>query len=192
MICSQAIFVVIAIISLVAAESYEGNPNYNFEYAVNDPVTGDQKSQAETRNGDSVQGYYQLLEPDGTYRTVNYVADPVGGFRATVSKSGSPQLKAIPAPVAIIPKPVPSPLPVIQPARYAVAPVIPKVAPAPIVAAPVVPAASYNYPYYQGYQAYPYSAYPYSSYPYNNNYYSGYYPYYSQYYNPNPYYNYKK
>lgn len=164
-----------------AQESYDANPNYNFEYAVSDPVTGDQKSQAESRSGDSVTGYYQLLEPDGTYRTVNYVADPVGGFRATVSKSGSPQVKA--APVAIVPKPAPAPLPVIQPARILPAPLpVPKAAPI-VATAPIVPAPSYNYPYYQ--------AYPYSSYPYYQNYYSGYYnPYYSGYY---PYYNnYKK
>lgn len=68
---------------------YEDNPNYSFQYSVADPITGDTKSQQETRQGDSVQGQYSVVEPDGVTRTVNYFADDVGGFRAEVSKSGT-------------------------------------------------------------------------------------------------------
>ncbi|XP_065200499.1 cuticle protein 7-like [Planococcus citri] len=169
----KTFLVLVAIVSAVLAQdTYDANPNYNFEYAVADPVTGDQKSQSETRNGDTVQGYYQLLEPDGTYRTVTYVADPVGGFRAQVSKNGAPGAR-------IAPVPAPSPVPVavkIAPPPTVVKTVVPPPAPA-----PVVPAASASYPYYAAYPGYPgYSAYPYSGYPYS--YYNGYYPYYSGYY----------
>lgn len=42
-------------------------------------MTGDAKSQQETRSGDVVQGSYSLVEPDGNRRTVEYTADPVQG-----------------------------------------------------------------------------------------------------------------
>lgn len=44
-----------------------------------DALTGDQKSQQESRSGDVVQGSYSLIEPDGTRRVVEYTADPVQG-----------------------------------------------------------------------------------------------------------------
>ncbi|XP_065204896.1 cuticle protein 7-like [Planococcus citri] len=154
----KTFLVLVAIVSTVLAQdTYDANSNYNFQYAVADPITGDQKSQSETRNGETVQGYYQLLEPDGSYRTVSYVSDPVGGFRAQVSKNGAPG-----APAKIAPVP-------------AASTVVKTVVPAP---EPYVPAASSSY---VSYAAYPgYSGYPYSGYPYS--YYNGYYPYYSGYY----------
>jgi hypothetical protein len=63
-------------------------PKYSFEYGVNDPHTGDKKSQSETRDGDVVKGHYSLVEPDGTTRTVHYTADAHNGFNAHVVKSG--------------------------------------------------------------------------------------------------------
>ena len=33
-------------------------------------------------------GYYKLVEPDGTTRTVHYTADKHNGFNAHVEKSG--------------------------------------------------------------------------------------------------------
>jgi Insect cuticle protein len=65
----------------------QSHPKYSFNYGVNDPHTGDQKSQTETRDGDVVKGQYSLVEPDGSVRTVDYTADPVNGFNAVVSKS---------------------------------------------------------------------------------------------------------
>ncbi|GJQ76622.1 hypothetical protein Trydic_g15484 [Trypoxylus dichotomus] len=58
---------------------------YDFEYAVDDPHTGDAKIHQESRRGDQVQGRYSLVEPDGTKRTVEYVADH-NGFNAVVHK----------------------------------------------------------------------------------------------------------
>nr|QGN67022.1 cuticular protein CP1 [Galeruca daurica] len=60
--------------------------HYDFGYAVNDPHTGDAKSQFESRRGDVVQGRYSLLESDGTKRTVDYTADDHNGFNAVVHK----------------------------------------------------------------------------------------------------------
>ncbi|KAJ0179795.1 hypothetical protein K1T71_004386 [Dendrolimus kikuchii] len=68
-------------------ENYDAHPRYAFEYAVNDPRTGDIKQQKEERNGDVVKGQYSLVEPDGSVRTVNYVADWETGFHADVRNS---------------------------------------------------------------------------------------------------------
>ncbi|XP_014244929.1 larval cuticle protein A1A-like [Cimex lectularius] len=67
---------------------YDANPQYSFSYDVQDSVTGDAKSQSESRSGDVVQGSYSLVEPDGSRRTVDYTADPVNGFNAVVRKDG--------------------------------------------------------------------------------------------------------
>lgn len=61
-------------------EDYDPNPQYSFAYDVQDGLTGDSKSQHETRNGDVVEGHYSLIDADGVKRTVHYTADPVHGF----------------------------------------------------------------------------------------------------------------
>jgi hypothetical protein len=63
-----------------AVEDYDPNPQYSFAYDVQDGLTGDSKSQHETRNGDVVEGHYSLIDADGVKRTVHYTADPVHGF----------------------------------------------------------------------------------------------------------------
>lgn len=73
-------------------------PKYEFKYGVEDPKTGDKKSQYETREGDLVKGEYRLAEPDGTIRIVKYVADKKTGFNAEVIKEGKAYIKAGPAP----------------------------------------------------------------------------------------------
>jgi hypothetical protein len=55
---------------------------------VKDTHTHDIKEQAEKRDGDKVEGYYKLLEADGTTRTVHYTADKHTGFHAQVVRSG--------------------------------------------------------------------------------------------------------
>ncbi|PSN37955.1 hypothetical protein C0J52_10444 [Blattella germanica] len=70
------------------AVDYYAHPHYNFDYAVHDPHTGDQKSQWEARDGDVVKGQYSLVEPDGTVRVVDYTADDHNGFNAIVTKHG--------------------------------------------------------------------------------------------------------
>lgn len=68
------------------AEDYDPNPQYSFAYDVQDGLTGDSKSQHETRNGDVVEGHYSLIDADGVKRTVHYTADPVHGFNAQVHR----------------------------------------------------------------------------------------------------------
>ena len=66
----------------------QAHPKYEFKYGVHDGHTHDIKEQAEKRDGDNVEGYYKLVEPDGTTRTVHYTADKHTGFHAQVVKSG--------------------------------------------------------------------------------------------------------
>ena len=79
---------------------YDPNPQYSYAYDIQDALTGDSKSQQESRSGDVVQGSYSLVEPDGTVRTVEYTADPVNGFNAVVHKT------PLAAPVAKVAAPV--------------------------------------------------------------------------------------
>ena len=65
---------------------FETMPNYDFSYGVHDSVSGDIKSQVESRSGDSVQGAYSLLDADGYKRTVTYTADDLNGFNAVVKR----------------------------------------------------------------------------------------------------------
>ena len=111
---------------------YDPNPQYSYAYDIQDALTGDSKSQQESRSGDVVQGSYSLVEPDGTLRTVEYTADPVNGFNAVVHKT------PLTAPVAKVAAPVAYAAPafakVAAPVAYA-APAVAKVA-APLAYAP--------------------------------------------------------
>lgn len=72
--------------TLVTPLEEHSPPQYDFSYSVHDPHTGDIKHQQETRLGDSVQGQYSLIEPDGTRRIVHYTADDHNGFNAVVQR----------------------------------------------------------------------------------------------------------
>ncbi|CAH2256123.1 jg10385 [Pararge aegeria aegeria] len=69
----------------------------SFSYGVADPITGDYKSQVESRVGGVVRGQYSLVDPDGTKRIVDYTADDVNGFNAVVRKE--PLVANVVAPV---------------------------------------------------------------------------------------------
>ncbi|KAK0170273.1 hypothetical protein PV328_010852 [Microctonus aethiopoides] len=75
---------------------YNSHPEYKFSYGVNDQLSGDSKTQEESRNGDVVKGSYSLVEADGSRRVVHYTADDVNGFNAVVEKQ--PAVKTV-APV---------------------------------------------------------------------------------------------
>ncbi|RVE52450.1 hypothetical protein evm_002844 [Chilo suppressalis] len=66
---------------------YYAYPKYEFAYKVEDPHTGDFKTQHEHRDGDVVKGFYSLHEPDGSVRHVDYHGDKKSGFHATVKHS---------------------------------------------------------------------------------------------------------
>ncbi|XP_055642888.1 cuticle protein 7-like [Toxorhynchites rutilus septentrionalis] len=81
---------------------------YQFAYEVHDDHTGDIKSQHEERHGDSVKGYYTLVDADGHRRIVEYSVDGHSGFNAVVRREpleGHKIVKAV-APVAKIVAPV--------------------------------------------------------------------------------------
>ncbi|XP_076251254.1 larval cuticle protein A3A-like [Rhynchophorus ferrugineus] len=142
----------------VVSEEYDPNPQYTFGYDVQDGLTGDSKSQVESRNGDVVQGSYSVVDPDGTKRTVDYTADPVNGFNAVVHKEplvakavvAAPAIAKVAAPIsyaaplaAKIAAPISYSAPLAAPLAYS-APVAKLAAPlAPIakIAAPVAPLA---------------------------------------------------
>ncbi|XP_057341917.1 larval cuticle protein A2B-like [Microplitis mediator] len=97
-------------------DNYDPHPQYSYSYDVQDSITGDNKQQYESRNGDSVQGSYSLLEADGSRRIVDYTADAINGFNAVVRKEpaqvavkavhaapvvhAAPLVHAAPAPIA--------------------------------------------------------------------------------------------
>ncbi|NP_001166265.1 cuticular protein RR-2 family member 48 precursor [Nasonia vitripennis] len=79
--------------AIIGNEPLDSQPNYSFNYHVDDGLTGDNKAHKETRYGDVVQGSYSLIEPDGTRRTVAYTADPINGFNAVQHKDPSVSVK---------------------------------------------------------------------------------------------------
>lgn len=87
---------------------YDPYPQYTYAYKVQDALTGDNKSQQETRDGDVVTGHYSVQDPDGTFRTVFYTADPINGFNAVVQR----------APIVAKAAVVPAVAPAVVPARY--------------------------------------------------------------------------
>lgn len=104
-----------------AVEAYDPHPQYSFAYDVQDGLTGDSKTQHETRDGDVVQGSYSVVDPDGTKRTVEYTADPHNGFNAVVHR------EPLAVKVARVASPVAYAAPVAKvaaPSVYAAAPVV--------------------------------------------------------------------
>ncbi|CAG0920821.1 unnamed protein product [Notodromas monacha] len=58
---------------------------YDFGYQHADAYTGNKQGRKETRDGyGNVRGSYNLVEPDGSYRVVEYSADHHNGFIAHV------------------------------------------------------------------------------------------------------------
>ncbi|XP_068619477.1 larval cuticle protein A2B-like [Battus philenor] len=137
-------------VAKLAAEEYDAHPQYSFAYDVQDPVTGDSKTQHESRDGDVVQGSYSVVDPDGTKRTVDYTADPHNGFNAVVKNEPAAVKVAafakVAAPVAHHAAPVVHAAPV----AYHAAPVAYHAAPVSYHAAPVVHSApvAYSAPIY--------------------------------------------
>lgn len=68
------------------AEEHHAPAHYEFAYEVHDEHTGDIKSQKESRDGDKVEGFYTVVEPDGHRRIVHYTADKHSGFNAKVER----------------------------------------------------------------------------------------------------------
>ncbi|XP_011862087.1 PREDICTED: larval cuticle protein A2B-like [Vollenhovia emeryi] len=138
-----------AVVAKAVDADFDPHPQYSYAYDVHDSLTGDAKSQQETRDGDIVQGSYSLLEADGTRRIVDYTADPVNGFNAVVRKepAAAPVAHvahaaplAYAAPVAKIATPVAHVAPAAAPLAYA--------APVAKIATPIAHAAPITYASY--------------------------------------------
>ncbi|XP_073975218.1 uncharacterized protein [Rhodnius prolixus] len=140
-------------------EEYDPHPQYNFAYQVEDALTGDSKSQVESRDGDVVQGSYSLVEPDGSRRTVDYTADSVNGFNAVVHKEenvntavvAQPALAVAKTPVVSVAKPV---VPVVKPVVPVSRPVVVEArtlthAPVAVAQSPAYVSSSFVTPYFR-------------------------------------------
>uniref|UniRef100_A0A182JJP4 Uncharacterized protein n=1 Tax=Anopheles atroparvus TaxID=41427 RepID=A0A182JJP4_ANOAO len=134
-------------------EEYDANPQYSFSYGISDALTGDSKSQQESRSGDVVQGSYTLDDADGFKRTVDYTADPHNGFNAVVRRE--------PLTKAVVAAPVATKV-ISQPALAYAAPVAKTISyAAPVAKTISQPALSYAAPAYatQAYAAPAYASY---------------------------------
>lgn len=184
------LIILVAVLALAKAQEQARPAQYSYSYDVKDPFTGDSKTQVESRSGDEVRGQYSLDDPDGTRRIVDYISDPVNGFRVSINKvpngqlavgpggSYSPYAPASPVAKATFGGSVPSPgestgasspsAVSVTPSPVSVSTVAPPVVPAvvpPVV--PPVPAVSPYYAPYSRFAAYdPRYAYPYRGYPY--------------------------
>lgn len=81
---------------------YDEPAQYEYGYSVNDDHTGDYKSHTEKRDGDIVHGRYEVVDPDGFKRIVEYTADAHNGFNAVVTRE--PTDIKIPQPVPVVQK----------------------------------------------------------------------------------------
>lgn len=149
-VASAGVVPVAAPLAAVAqVEEYDPHPQYTYGYDVKDAISGDSKTQVETRDGDLVQGQYSLNDADGYRRIVDYTADSINGFNAVVRREplvaavAAAPVVAAPAPVVRAAPVVAAPAPVVHAAPLAAAaPFAYAAAPAPIVkaAAPLVAA----------------------------------------------------
>ncbi|XP_055851159.1 larval cuticle protein A3A-like [Episyrphus balteatus] len=124
---------------LAKTEDHDPHPQYSFGYDVQDAISGDNKNQQETRDGDIVHGQYSLNDADGYRRIVDYTADPINGFNAVVRREplgAAVAVKTVAAAPALIKS---------TPLAYAAAPALVKsyaAAPALIRSAPLAYAAA--------------------------------------------------
>lgn len=72
--------------SIIVKDPPTSGNEYNYSYNIEDPTTGDTKSQHEVRQGNVVSGVYSVLAADGTGRIVHYTADPKHDFKAVVTQ----------------------------------------------------------------------------------------------------------
>lgn len=66
----------------VLDQNEDGPVGYDFSYSVQDPTTGDIKSQEESRRNGNVRGQYSWVDADGNRQIVEYQADDHNGFQS--------------------------------------------------------------------------------------------------------------
>lgn len=101
---------------------HEAPAHYDFSYSVNDPHTGDVKSQSESRKGDVLHGTYSLIDADGYLRTVDYTSDAHNGFNAVVKREPLGHKAPGPAPLKLL-----APAPIIHAAPLSLLHASPKI-----------------------------------------------------------------
>lgn len=69
--------------------------DYSFRYYIDAPNSGVIMDHWEDRKGDSVQGRYSLVEPEGNVRTVYYQVDKGSGFKAAIKVRMPGMLKIV-------------------------------------------------------------------------------------------------
>ena len=101
---------------------HEAPANYEFNYDVHDPHTGDIKQQNEKAVNGAISGQYSLIDADGYRRIVDYTADDHHGFNANVRREpleGHKVVKTI-QPVVAVQKVIAQPAIAVQ--KYVAAP----------------------------------------------------------------------
>lgn len=78
-------------------EQKEAPANYEFQYHVDDHHTKDIKAHHEQAQNGKVHGQYWLIDSDGHKRIVDYTADDIHGFQATVRREPTDIIVPIPA-----------------------------------------------------------------------------------------------
>lgn len=86
MSASLAILLGNSLVTVHMVQSTSFTINFSFLH-FQDRETGDSKSAHEIRDGESVKGYYTVMDADGKQRTVHYTANDKDGFRATVQRT---------------------------------------------------------------------------------------------------------
>jgi len=77
-------------------ETFDDNPQYNFNYKISDETEQTYMAMDETRNGESVTGSYSYVDPNGALVTVNYVAGPDGYSETRDVQEGFVQIRPRP------------------------------------------------------------------------------------------------
>lgn len=77
-------------------EYADGPAEYNFEYKVADDESQNYIARQESRDGDTVTGSYNYVNPAGTLVTVTYEAGPEGFKQETSEQKGAVEMRNIP------------------------------------------------------------------------------------------------
>merc|ERR1712083_152384 len=77
-------------------EYADGPAEYNFEYKVADDEQQNYIARQESRDGDTVTGSYNYVNPAGTLVTVNYEAGPDGFKQETSEQKGAVEMRNVP------------------------------------------------------------------------------------------------
>merc|ERR1712212_1164246 len=77
-------------------EYADGPAEYNFEYKVADDEAQNYIARQESRDGDTVTGSYNYVNPAGTLVTVNYEAGPDGFKQETSEQKGAVEMRNVP------------------------------------------------------------------------------------------------